>query len=155
MEYDSIQKEVIKFLQGDIPLVSNPYAGLANSLNLTEEEVLGCIRQLQENGSVRRLGTILRHQRAGYTINAMVAWKVPEAETDRVGKIFSGYAAVSHCYLRSVPEDFGYNLFTMIHARSQEELDQLLVQLISASGLKDYQTINSIKELKKISMSYF
>lgn len=155
MESDNIQRTIIQFLQEDIPLTSHPYASLAKHLGLTEEEVLQRIKQMLDNGWIRRIGAILRHQLAGFTVNAMVAWKVEENEVDRVGETLSVFQAVSHCYLRDVPENFGYNLFTMVHARNKDELNITLGKMISACGLKDFQVISSIKELKKVSMSYF
>jgi DNA-binding Lrp family transcriptional regulator len=85
----------------------------------------------------------------------MVAWRVDENDTDYIGGVFSSFTAVSHCYARVVPEIFGYNLFTMVHARNEEEMESIVNKMSSVSGLKDFQIIRSIKELKKISMSYF
>jgi hypothetical protein len=85
----------------------------------------------------------------------MIAWKVDEDEADRIGEMFSSFTAVSHCYLRDVPENFGYNLFTMVHAHNEDELKKSAETMSSISGLKDFQVIRSIKELKKISISYF
>jgi DNA-binding Lrp family transcriptional regulator len=155
MKYDNAEKTIIEFLQGDLPLTSHPYAGLADQLGWSEQEVLMKIEQMLNDGVIRRISAVLRHQRAGFTVNAMIAWKVQEDEADRIGEMFSSFTAVSHCYLRDVPENFDYNLFTMVHAHNEVELKKTAETMSAISGLKDFQVIRSIKELKKISISYF
>jgi DNA-binding Lrp family transcriptional regulator len=150
----NIDREIIRFIQGDIPVEPRPFASLANRLNLSEEEIVERIRDLQDQGMIRRFAAILRHYNAGFNANAMVAWKVALEDADRVGMIMAGFDEVSHCYLRDVPEEFGYNLFSMIHARSNEQILTLLKQLASETGLSDYIIIKSIRELKKASMEY-
>ena len=150
----NIDREIIRFIQGDIPVEPRPFASLANRLNLSEEEIVERIRDLQDQGMIRRFAAILRHYNAGFNANSMVAWKVALEDADRVGMIMAGFDEVSHCYLRDVPEEFGYNLFSMIHARSNEQILTLLKQLASQTGLSDYIIIKSIQELKKVSMEY-
>jgi DNA-binding Lrp family transcriptional regulator len=155
MKCDKAEKTIIQYLQADLPLISRPYTPLAQKLGWTEQEVLDKIKQMLSVGLIRRLGAILRHQRAGFSVNAMIAWRVDEDQTDIVGELFASFAAVSHCYRRTVPENFSFNMFTMVHARNEDELKEIIDTMSFQSGLKDFQAIRSIKELKKISMSYF
>lgn len=147
-------REIIRFIQGDIPAEPHPFASLTDTLNLSEEEIVERIKDLQDQGVIRRFAAILRHHDAGFKVNAMVAWKVALEDADRVGMIMAGFDEVSHCYLRDVPEEFGYNLFSMIHARSNEQINTLLNELSSRTGISDYVVIRSIRELKKASMEY-
>lgn len=154
MTMDKIDREIIKYVQGDIPLVSRPFAALARELGLTEDEVVTRIRHLKEEGIIRRFAAILAHYQAGFTANAMVAWKVDPEDADRVGMEVVEYNQVSHCYLRDVPEEFGYSFFTMIHASNEEEMERLVEEIAGKTGIKDYVIIRSIRELRKISMEY-
>ncbi len=154
MNEDKISKEILKFIQGDIPLTSNPFADLAASLNIPSDEVVNRIKMLREKGIIRRFGAILRHQKAGYNTNAMVAWQVEEDDADRVGLLMAKSPNISHCYLREVPPEFGYNLFTMIHAQSAQHLDEIIKQAAETTNVKDYIILKSVKELKKVSMKY-
>ncbi len=150
----NIDREIIRFIQGDIPVESRPFTSLANTLDLSEEEIVQHIKDLQDQGMIRRFATILRHYNVGFNVNAMVAWKVTLEDADRVGKIMAGFDEVSHCYLRDVPEEFGYNLFSMIHSRSNKQIDTILEELSSCTGISDYIVIKSVRELKKASMEY-
>lgn len=154
MENSDINREIIRFVQGDIPVESRPFTSLADHLNLSEEEIVERIIELKDQGIIRRFATILRHYNAGFNVNAMVAWKVTLEHADRVGRTMAEFDEVSHCYLRDVPEEFGYNFFTMIHARSYEQINTLLNKLSSRSGINEYVVIRSIRELKKASMEY-
>ncbi|NLB89337.1 MAG: Lrp/AsnC family transcriptional regulator, partial [Syntrophomonadaceae bacterium] len=142
------------FIQGDIPLTENPFRELAEKINLSEEEIINRIKNMQEIGIIRRFGAVLRHQKAGYNTNAMVAWLVDEKDADRVGKLMAEHPRISHCYLREVPEEFGYNLFTMIHATSVQQLHDTVEYISNQVDLKSYKILNSLKELKKVSMKY-
>lgn len=155
MIYDLKDKEIIKFLQGNIPIVSQPYKELADRLGLTEQEIIERIEDMKKTGLIRRLGAVLRHQQAGYKVNAMVVWQVDENRADTAGKIMAGFKQVSHCYLRDVPKGFEYNLFTMIHSQSNENLLAIINEISCQTGLQKYLIIRSIKELKKVSMEYF
>jgi len=152
--YDDVELEIIKLVQADLPLESRPYSQLAQKLNVNEEEIVTRIQSMKERGLIKRLGVILRHQKAGFTVNALVAWRVAENEADEVGIIIAEYDAVSHCYLREVPESFKYNLFSMIHSHSEEEIAHLIKDISNRTGIKDYIIIKSLKELKKTSMTY-
>ena len=62
--------------QEDIPVTERPYLAIARKLDIAEEALLETLRGLSARGVVRRFGATLRHQRTGYTANAMAAWRV-------------------------------------------------------------------------------
>ena len=148
-------QQIIKFLQGDIPLESHPLKNLAADLQLSENEVLERIKDFQARGIMRRWGAVLRHQKAGYAYNAMVAWKVTHEEADTAGETMAAFNEISHCYLREVSADFGYNLFSMVHGRSAQELESTIERIAQMTSLTDYVILRSVRELKKVSMRFF
>lgn len=154
MKYDEKELQIIRFLQADIPLQSHPFEGLAANLAMSEAEVLGKVTALQTRGIMRRWGAVLRHQKAGYTDNAMVAWKVDPARADQVGERMAAMTEISHCYLRDVPADFDYNMFSMVHARNAQELDSTICRVAELTGLDDFTVLKSVREFKKVSMRY-
>ena len=145
---------IVKELQGDLPLVSRPYLEVAERTGLTEQEVLATLARFMQDGRLRRVGAVLRHQRVGYDANALVAWKVPEEEMDRAGSLMAANSKVSHCYWRETPADFPYNLFTMIHGQNREDLEVQIQELALAAGIGEYKVIESVRELKKTSVKF-
>jgi len=154
MNYDDVNKAIIRMMQDDLPLVSRPYQDLAKQLGITEEEIIVRLQEMNKQGIIKRIGAILHHQEAGYNTNAMVIWKVDESCIDLVGQTLAGFKEISHCYHREVPPDLGYNLFSMIHARNSSQLQEVIDKIVSVTGITDYLVIKSLKELKKTSMKY-
>jgi len=154
MKLNEMDAAIIAFLQGDMPIQSDPFAKLAKELEISEEELLARINQLKTSGVMRRFGAVLRHQQAGYRANAMVAWQVAPEKADQAGEMMAGRKEISHCYLREVPDDFQYQLFTMIHARNEQELQDTISLVADLTGLRDYAVLKSLREFKKVSMRY-
>ena len=147
--------DVIRGVQGDLPLTPHPFADAARALGISEQGVVDVLRDLRERGCLRRLAGILRHRRAGFSANGMAAWKVPESDVVRIGEAMAGYTAISHCYQRTTYDDWPYSLFTMIHASSVAECDAFVAQLARTHGLDDYAVLYSSTEYKKVRPIYF
>lgn len=155
MPIDETDKRIISHLQGDLPLVSRPFAGLARELDISEAQVVERIRRLADGGVMRRFGATLRHQRSGFAANVMVVWRAPEERAHELGEKLSSFRWVSHCYLRETCGEFPYNLYTMVHGRSEDECRRQVEEMAKASGLAEYDLLFSREELKKTSMQYY
>lgn len=66
----------------------------------------------------------------------------------------AGMTQISHCYLREVCADFDYNMFSMVHARNAQELDNTIRRVAELTGLDDFTVLKSVREFKKVSMRY-
>ena len=150
-----LEKKVVASLQGDIPIVSSPYQVLAEAIGIPEETFIETLQNLTDSGVLRRFGATLRHQKSGFQANAMTAWQVEEARVESVGKIMASFRAVSHCYRRDPADGWPYNLYTMIHGKSEEDCRNTARKISGKSGVRNYQLLFSRRELKKISMTYF
>ena len=155
MSIDDLDKRIIARLQGDIPLVSRPFAPMARELGISEAEVVERIRRMADEKVMRRFGATLRHQKSGFSVNVMVAWRVPEERVREVGDKLASFRQVTHCYQRDLCGDFPYNVYSMVHGKSAEEVQALVEKMSAAVGLKDYALLFSRQELKKTSMKYF
>ncbi|HVO67579.1 MAG TPA: hypothetical protein VMT12_13965 [Syntrophales bacterium] len=149
-----MEKRISKLIQQDTPLSKRPFKSIAEQAFTSEEEVLSIIQGLMEKGSIRKFGTILRHQKAGFRHNAMVIWAVPSEKCKSVGSILASFAEVTHCYERVPPFEGKYNIFTMIHFQKENQ-ESILKKLSRATGIKDFKVLASEEEYKKNSMEYF
>jgi len=155
-DFTPTQVKILKMVQGNLPDSAAPYADIAREVGVGEEEVIGLLRSMKDKGQIRRFGATLRHQKAGYGANSMVAWKIDsEEEIMRVGKLMAENRAVSHCYFRKAQANWPYSLYTMVHGKSREDCVETARSLSQLSGVADYAMLFSIKELKKTSMTYF
>jgi DNA-binding Lrp family transcriptional regulator len=152
---DDLDKKIIALIQGDLPLTAQPYTELAQKIGITEELLLERIKSLKAQGIIRRFGAILRHQKAGFKANAMIAWQVPEQKIEETGASMAQYKEVSHCYQRITHPDWPYNLYTMVHGNDEEACRQIAQKIALETGIKDYILLFSEKEFKKTSMRFF
>lgn len=148
-------KKIIAGIQGDLPLTEKPFKELAGKLGVSEEHLLEKITSYQQKGYIRRFGAALRHRETGFNANGMGVWKVPPEKTKEVGEIMASFPQVSHCYQRPTFPGWDYNLFTMIHGRTEEECNAVARAISEATGIREYKVLFSSRELKKSTMLYF
>ncbi len=149
------EKKVIASIQGDIPVVKNPYNELANEAGMSESDFLETLNGLSERGIIRRFGATLRHQKSGFKANAMIAWQADEEKVEKIGEIMASFSAVSHCYRRNPSTSWPYNLYTMVHAKTEEECYETAKRISQETNVATYSLLFSKRELKKTSMKYF
>ena len=119
-----------------------------------EQDVLARLRELKANGTMRRFGAMVRHRKMSYTFNAMAVWDAAEADVDAVGSAFAALPFVSNCYCRPRCERWPYDLYTVVHARTQEQLDAQLAEMEALTGIVP-KVLVSRKEYKKSTPVYF
>jgi siroheme decarboxylase len=153
--YDELDIAVIRALQGDMPVVAEPFAPAAAELGMAQERLLDHLARMQERGLLRRVAAILYHRRAGFSANGMGVWKVPDDQIFDIGCRMAAVRGVSHCYQRPTYEDWPYSVFTMAHGRSKEQCDAILDAIAEQTGIHERATLYSSTEFKKIRLLYF
>jgi DNA-binding Lrp family transcriptional regulator len=153
--YDELDVAIVRALQGDMPVVSEPYAPAAAALGIAQDALLEHLKGMRERALLRRVAAILYHRRAGFSANGMGVWKVPDQEVLDVGRRMAAVRGISHCYQRPTYEDWPYSIFTMAHGRSKEECDAILDSIARATGIEERATLYSSTEFKKIRLLYF
>lgn len=154
-ELSSDEIALIRVLQGNLPDSMTPFNVLAENLHWPVDKVISIGIRLLEANVVRRFGAVLRHQKAGFTANAMGVWQVDPDQAAEVGEIMARFREVSHCYERPTLPDWPYSLFTMIHGRTVEDCGDVMKRISLATGVNTYSMLFSTAELKKSSMQYF
>ena len=96
---DEIDRNLINALQGDFPLVPEPYRLVAEALGLSEAEVLRRLDSLLERRVLTRFGPMFQIERAGGAF-VLAAMRVPEAGFERVAAQVNAFPEVAHNYRR-------------------------------------------------------
>jgi siroheme decarboxylase len=154
--YDDLDRAVVRATQGDLPIVSEPYAAAAREVGMPVEKLVAHLEGMVERGLLRRVAAILFHRRAGFSANGMGVWQVPEDRILEAGSRMAAFRGISHCYERPTYADWPYQLFTMAHGRSKEECDAILDAIETDIGcIRQRATLYSSTEFKKVRLLYF
>jgi DNA-binding Lrp family transcriptional regulator len=155
IEVTDLDVAVIRALQGDMPVIPEPYAPAAAEIGISQPQLLEHLESMRERKALRRVAAILFHRRAGFSANGMGVWNVPDERIMEVAPLMASYRGISHCYQRPTYEDWHYSVFTMAHGRSKEECDAILDTIAEETGIEDRRTLYSSTEFKKIRLLYF
>ena len=152
---DADERRLISALQDGLELVTRPFERLGERVGMVEEEVLRRISGWIDEGMIKRFGVVVRHHELGYRANAMVVFDVPDDEVDRIGRQLAAEAGVTLCYRRSrsLPH-WCYNLYCMVHGRSREDVQPVIVSLSRLAGLPA-QALFSTRRFKQCGARYF
>ena len=147
--------DILKEIQKDIDFVSEPFKNTIEKLNISYDEFFDMVQKMKNAGIMRRFAAILNHRKAGFNYNAMVVWDIDEDKIEEIGKKVASFSAVSHCYQRPKYPNWKYNLFSMIHAKSKEESEQIIEDIANEIEYNDKMPLYSTREFKKVRLKYF
>ncbi|MCC6195323.1 MAG: Lrp/AsnC family transcriptional regulator [Burkholderiales bacterium] len=114
--------------QRGFPLVTAPYARIAEQLDADEAWVRGCIARWLEDGRVSRVGAVFRPGTIG--VSTLAALAVPEGDVARVAAAVSARPEVNHNYER----EHRVNLWFVVTATDAPALDAALAAIARETG---------------------
>ena len=107
------------------------------------------LSRLLELVVIRRVSATIGHRALGIVANAMIVWRVPPEDAERVGGIMASFEEVTHCYERLERPEWPYNLYTVVHSPSREECRKVAAEISRKVGITEYQVLFSEREFKK------
>ncbi len=155
IELTPLHHSIIRYAQNDIEFVHEPFKKIVDAIGIDYDTFFGALDELQEAGVMRRFASILNHRKAGFSANAMVVWDVDEQNGEMIGEKAAAFSAVSHCYLRPKYPNWPYNLFTMVHGKSEEETNSIIEEMAAEIDAKSHMPLYSSREFKKVRIEYF
>lgn len=155
IELTPLHHAIIRYAQNDIEFVQEPFKKMVDAIGIDYDTFFGALDELQEAGVMRRFASILNHRKAGFSANAMVVWDVDEQNGEMIGEKAAAFSAVSHCYLRPKYPNWPYNLFTMVHGKSEEETNSIIEEMAAEIDAKSHMPLYSSREFKKVRIEYF
>ena len=127
---DATDRRIINALQGDFPLVTEPYRQVADGLGLSEAELLQRIDAMLERKVLTRFGPMFQIERAGGAF-VLAAMKVPEADFDRVAAQVNAFPEVAHNYRR----EHALNMWFVLATATPEGIAAAVAAIEAATGL--------------------
>lgn len=129
-EFDATDRRIINALQGDFPLVPEPYLQVAAALGIAEEELLGRLDALLEHRVLTRFGPMFQIERAGGAF-VLAAMKVLEADFERVTAQVNAFPEVAHNYRR----EHALNMWFVLATATPEGIATTVAAIEAATGL--------------------
>jgi DNA-binding Lrp family transcriptional regulator len=143
-------RAILQEIENGIPLSDHPFREIGEKTGIPEEEVIGRLKALREQGVIRRFRARIDQRKAGITANALVAWRVDPAEASFLGTRMAKFPGVTHCYRRSPVEgQWEYELYTVHHSRRREDLSQEVAEIAADIGIDTYLILFSGEEYKR------
>jgi len=152
MEITGLDRKIIAATQAGLPLTMHPYRSVAEQLGVSAELVMRRISAMLEAGVIRRIGAVPNHYRLGYRCNGMTVWDIDDDRVDDMGERVGRLSFVSHCYRRPRhPPDWPFNLFAMVHARTEAQAVAQIQQIARVLGAcsRGHEVLYSSRMLKK------
>ena len=143
-------------IQDGFPLSATPYQDIADAIDADVSEVVAAVDRLLADGCIKRIGCVVNHIVTGFDANCMVVWDVPDDELDHLGESVGEIPYVTLCYHRPRRPDQGweYNLFTMIHGREADAVDEKIDELAAEHLPFDHERLYSTATLKQTGARY-
>ncbi|MCX7174380.1 MAG: Lrp/AsnC family transcriptional regulator [Proteobacteria bacterium] len=118
--HDTLDFRLLNEFQRDFPLLSRPYAALAERLGSTEAEVIAALARLREQGMVSRIGAVIAPRRVG--ASTLGALAVPADRLEHIADLVSRHPEVNHNYQR----EHRYNLWFVATVEDEKALAAVL-----------------------------
>ncbi|ELZ88081.1 siroheme decarboxylase subunit beta [Haloferax volcanii] len=155
-DLSDLEARLLVEIQGGFPLTKTPYCDVADALDAAVDDVLVAVERLLADGCIKRIGCVVNHIVTGFRNNCMVVWNVPDDELDARGEAVGSLPYVTLCYHRPRRPEQGweYNLFTMIHGRDADAVDEKIDELAADHLPFDHERLYSTAKLKQTGAQY-
>lgn len=140
---DDKDRKLVIMLQEGIPITTRPYKDMADTVGISEDELILRLKRLKETGLIKRIDFRVDLKRMGF-VSTLVACRIPEREIPRAKDIILNCENVSHNYLRK----HELNMWFTLSAPSFDVLDNLLARLkekLNVDKILSFQTTKMFK----------
>src|SRR3990172_12987332 len=125
-----LEFRLLNDFQRRFPLVPQPYAVLAETLGVSEQDVIATLARLQADGAVSRIGAVFRPGAIG--ASTLAAMAVPAERLAEVARLVSSCREVNHNYER----EHHYNVWFVAAALDEQRLNATLQGIAGTAGIE-------------------
>jgi DNA-binding Lrp family transcriptional regulator len=130
---DDIDRRLVNLLQDGLPVTRSPFATLADTLGLSDNEVLSRIRCMLDDGVLSRFGPMFNAEQLGGALS-LCAMEVPEAQFEQIAEQVNAYPEVAHNYAR----DHRLNMWFVIATEQVEQAADVIAAIERETGCRVY-----------------
>ena len=129
-EIDDLARRIINALQGGFPLVDEPYREVAETLGITEGELIRRLEDLLARRVLTRFGPMFQVEAMGGAF-VLAALAVPEARFDEVTLLVNSLPEVAHNYRR----EHALNMWFVLATETPQGIGDAVARIESLTGL--------------------
>lgn len=130
VQIDDVDRLLLNNLQGGFPVTHRPFADVAASLGLEEDDVIARLQRMVDDGALTRFGTVLNAPQLGGE-RTLAAMHVPADRFEEVAAFVSGLDAVSHNYERT----HHLNMWFVISSEDEDDIARAIAEIERHTGL--------------------
>lgn len=140
---DNLDKALLNRLQGELPLVPQPFRRIAEELGTSEEEVMRAVERLKAGGIIRRLGGVFSSRDMGF-YSTLVAARVPPEKLEETAGVVGEYREVTHNYER----EHAFNLWFTLTATSKERAGEIIEEIRRKTSVLEIHELPAVEFYK-------
>lgn len=139
---DKIDRNIINTLQIGFPICDAPYCQVAQSLGISESDLLARLQALLANGTLTRFGPLYNAEQMGGALT-LAAVKIPAERFEEITDIINAFPEVAHNYARSHELNMWFVLATETPEQQQQQTINAIEQqtglaVFNMPKLKEY-----------------
>lgn len=128
-----LKKQLLNNFQQEFPLSPRPFQDIANSLGVSENEVLSAFSELTEHNFISRIGPVIQPNHIGHS--TLIAMAIPDEHLQTVANTVNHFPEVNHNYQR----EHRFNLWFVLIANNEHHLQTIIANIENQSGFKTMQ----------------
>ncbi len=152
---NELDQKLLAIIQDGFPLVERPYKALAETLNVSEQEVFDAVEMLRASGVIRRIGGVYDSKKLGF-ISRLCAGMVPTSSQDfsteshdetpmeKFAAVVMGEPAITHNYIRC----HEYNVWFTVIAENEAAIETVVERVCAKTELHDVHVLSATKKYK-------
>jgi len=142
---DQRDRDLLGALQGEIPLVSTPFAVIGQQIDMSEKEVIKRTDKLKKEGLIRQISATFDLRALGYK-SCLVAARVHPDRVDDAAGIVNAHPGVTQNYKRN--HDFNLWFTIAVSPFSRLGLERTITVLGEQSGSEVVRALPTIRQFK-------
>ena len=131
MKMDQSDRALLNRIQSRFPLTPEPFAAIAQELEMTEAEVIERVARLKDSDIIRRIGGNFVPGKVGF-VSTLCAAEVPDDKVELFARTVNTYPGVTHNYLRDNP----FNVWFTFIAPSRAVIRENLARIAAKTGVR-------------------
>lgn len=130
---DPIDRAILNRYQGGFPICERPYQAAAETLGISEQELIRRLERMLAQKQLSRFGPMYHAERLGGGLS-LCAMRIPEDHYEQVTEQVNSFPEVAHNYAR----DHAFNMWFVLATETPERIDSVLQEIEQRTGFRVY-----------------